>query len=72
MSGKSKSHDIFISYRRESGSELAQLIHDALSNRRYRVFMDVHSMDAGRFDEQLKGKIEEAKDVVVLLTLGRS
>jgi len=36
MSGKAK-HDVFISYRREGGSALAQLVYKHLQRKGYRV-----------------------------------
>lgn len=35
-----KEYDIFISYRRDGGFDLAQVIYEKLSKRGYRVFMD--------------------------------
>lgn len=62
--------DVFLSYRREGGFEIANLIHDRLSRQGYRVFMDCEDLRSGKFDEQLYGVIDEVKDVVVILSTG--
>ena len=64
------SYDIFISYRREGGDTLAQLIYDRLTDRGYRVFLDIESLRSGKFNEKLLSVIEECKDVVVILPPG--
>lgn len=61
-------YDIFLSYRREGGFEVANLIHDRLSRQGYRVFMDIESMRSGKFNDQLYRVIDQAKDVVVILS----
>lgn len=60
-------YDIFISYRRDGGDTLAQLIYDRLTHRGYRVFLDIESLNAGKFNEKLLDVIEECKDIVVVL-----
>ncbi|MEE1086049.1 MAG: toll/interleukin-1 receptor domain-containing protein [Schaedlerella sp.] len=60
-------YDVFISYRREGGDTLAQLLYDRLTNRGYRVFLDIESLNAGKFNEKLLDVIEECKDIVVVL-----
>ena len=61
------SYDIFISYRRDGGDTLAQLIYDRLTDRGYRVFLDIESLRSGKFNEKLHAVIEECRDVVVIL-----
>lgn len=61
------SYDIFISYRREGGDTLAQLIYDRLTARGYRVFLDIESLRSGKFNEKLLSVMEECKDVVAIL-----
>ncbi len=56
-------HDIFISYRRDSGEHLAARVKDALKSRDLSVFMDVEDLKSGKFDESLFKKIEEAMDI---------
>lgn len=60
-------YDIFISYRRDGGDTLAQLIYDRLTDRGYKVFLDIESLRSGKFNEKLFSVIDECKDVVVVL-----
>lgn len=62
-----KSYDIFISYRRDGGAETAKLIRDSLTERGYRVFLDVESLRSGPFNAQLYQVIENAKDFLIVL-----
>ncbi len=64
------SHDVFISYRRDGGEHLAGRVKDALASRGLSVFMDVEDLKSGRFDVALLREIEEATDVVVIMTPG--
>lgn len=58
---------IFISYRREGGETMAQLLHDRLTERGFSVFYDIESLKSGPFDAKLLRKIEECDDVVLVL-----
>ena len=62
--------DVFISYRRDGGDDLAARVKDALKSRGFEAFMDVEDLKSGRFDTALLEKIEEATDVIVILTPG--
>lgn len=64
----SPSNDIFISYRRDGGAELAQLVYKDLKKRGYRVFMDVRELRSGHFDDELRRQVGAAKDFLLLLT----
>lgn len=59
-------YDVFISYRRDGGSEKAKHLRDALTARQYRVFLDVNSLGSGPFDEQLYRKIENSTDFLLI------
>jgi hypothetical protein len=63
-------YDVFISYRRHLGSDLAQLVRRELVARGFRVFLDVRDLHAGRFDETLLRQIEQSAHFVPLLTPG--
>ena len=63
-------YDIFISYRRDGGDTLAQLIYDRLTDRGYSVFLDIESLRSGKFNEKLFSVIDECQDVVVILPPG--
>ena len=61
---------VFISYRRETGGQLAQLVDAQLRSRGYRTYLDVNDLRSGHFDEQLLTVIENTQDFVVVLTPG--
>lgn len=60
-------YDVFISYRRDGGDTLSQLIYDRLTHKGYRVFLDIESLNSGKFNEKLLEVIEECKDMVIIL-----
>lgn len=59
--------DVFISYRRDGGDSLAQLMYYRLTNDGYNVFLDVESLRSGKFNEALYQKIEECTDFILIL-----
>jgi len=63
-------YDIFISYRREGGSDKARLFQHALSERGLRVFLDVDELRPGYFDEKLLRVIENAPNFLLILSAG--
>ncbi len=64
-----KGFDAFISYRRETGSDLASLIKIQLENRYHkRIFLDVKELQVGRFDEMLLTRIEETPNFILILS----
>lgn len=60
--------DVFISYRREHGAEVARLIGSELQHRNIEVFLDVDDLRTGHFDEALLGQIEASGNFLVILT----
>lgn len=60
-------HQIFISYRRNGGEAMAQLLHDNLVKRGFVVFYDIETLKSGPFDEKLYEKIEECDDFLLVL-----
>lgn len=60
-------YQIFISYRREGGADLAGRIADQLKSLGYKVFFDVETMRSGKFNAQLFEAIDQCSDVVVVL-----
>ena len=63
-------YDVFISYRREAGSETARLIRMGLASAGYRVFLDVDDLPSGHFDDRLLSLIEQTRNFVLILTPG--
>ncbi len=61
--------DAFISYRRETGSDLASLLKIQLENNFHkRIFLDVKELQVGRFDEALLRRIEETPNFIVIMS----
>ena len=63
-----KEYDVFISYRRDSGSQLASLLKVYLEVRGLTTFLDVSSLGGGKFDDALLTVIAQCSNVVVILT----
>ncbi len=68
--GNESDYDVFVSYRREGGSETARLVRFALQSLGYRVFLDVDDLSKGRYDERLLQVIENTDHFVVILSQG--
>jgi hypothetical protein len=64
------SYDVFISYRRDSSASQARLIRSELTNRNYKVFLDVADLDRGYFDETLLTTIAETPSFLLMLAPG--
>lgn len=63
-------YDIFISYRRENGSQMARLLCSNLEERGYKCFLDVEELKAGHFDEALLRNIESSESFILVLSPG--
>lgn len=63
-------YDTFISYRRDGGKEIAPRIYDYLKTCGFEPFLDTAEMSYGRFDEQIRAKIEEAENFILVLSKG--
>ena len=61
-------YDIFISYRRSDGFATARLIYDRLYQQGYRVSFDMETLRSGDFNTQLYERIENCRDVVVIVS----
>lgn len=59
--------DIFISYRREGGLELADSIYQRLINAGYSAFLDLEQLNSGKFNTKLIGVIEQCQDFIIVL-----
>ncbi|XP_022916162.1 NAD(+) hydrolase sarm1 isoform X2 [Onthophagus taurus] len=60
--------DVFVSYRRSNGSQLASLLKVHLQLRGFSVFIDVERLEAGKFDNNLLQSIQKAKHFLLVLT----
>lgn len=64
-------YDIFISYRREGGREIARTIKLALEARGYsNIFFDYNSLRDGVFNEAILSAIQNCKDFILVLSDG--
>lgn len=63
-----KNLDVFVSYRRSNGSQLASLLKVHLQLRGFSVFIDVERLEAGKFDNNLLQSIRQAKNFLLVLT----
>lgn len=61
--------DAFISYRRETASDLASLFKYQLEKAHHkRIFLDVKELQVGRFDEMLLKRIEQTPNFILILS----
>ena len=65
-----KNNDVFISYRRSNGSQLASLLKVHLELKDFTVFLDVQSLKAGKFDNNLLQNIRSSRNFILVCTLG--
>ncbi len=61
---------VFISYRRGTGSDVARIMQEYLEGQSFDVFLDVDSLGAGHFDEQLLREIESRRIFVLICSPG--
>ncbi|KAL1778926.1 sterile alpha and TIR motif-containing protein 1 [Sigmodon hispidus] len=64
------SPDVFISYRRSSGSQLASLLKVHLQLHGFSVFIDVEKLEAGKFEDKLIQSVMAARNFVLVLSAG--
>jgi hypothetical protein len=62
---------VFISCRRNKGSDTARLIKDAPKAPKYTTFLDVHDLRSHHLDEELLRENKTARIFVVIVTPGR-
>ena len=60
-------YDVFLSYRRESGSEFASFLNNELCRLGYTVFFDAISLREGVFEERIDNAIDQCTFFLVLL-----
>ena len=63
-------YDVFVSYRRSNGSQLASLLKVHLELKGLRVFIDVKELGSGNFVEAILSNIACSSSVVVVLSPG--
>lgn len=65
-----KGCDVFISYRRANGSQLASLLKVHLQIRGISTFLDVEELGSGKFDEAILSTISESSNMLLVLSPG--
>ncbi|XP_060612750.2 NAD(+) hydrolase SARM1 [Anolis sagrei] len=60
--------DVFISYRRNTGSQLASLLKVHLQLHGFSVFLDVEKLEAGKFEDKLTQSVAGARNFVLVLS----
>ncbi len=60
-------YDAFISYRRENGFLMAQVIRDRLEEKGLHCFLDFEELRSGHFDEKILFAIQEAHTFILIL-----
>ena len=65
---KKQAYDVFISYRRANGSQLASLLKVHLQVRGLSVFLDVEGLKGGKFDEAIISTISQSRNMLLVLT----
>ena len=59
--------DAFISYRRENGFLMAQVIRNRLEEKSIHCFLDLEELRSGRFDERILLEIQQAHTFILVL-----
>ena len=62
-----KKFDIFISYRRAGGFEVADSVYQRLVAKHYSAFLDMEQLNAGTFNTKLLDVIDGCKDFILIL-----
>lgn len=60
-------YDAFISYRRDNGFLMAQIIHDKLLEKGITAFLDLEELRSGKFDEKILTAIENSGSFILIL-----
>ncbi|XP_062814945.1 NAD(+) hydrolase SARM1 isoform X2 [Anolis carolinensis] len=60
--------DVFISYRRNTGSQLASLLKVHLQLHGFSVFLDVEKLEAGKFEDKLTQSVAGARNFLLVLS----
>lgn len=66
-------YEVFISYRRQGGSEYAELVKGELVRRGYKeskIFLDTRSISNGNYRTKIDDAISQSQNVVVIISKG--
>ena len=61
-------YDVFISYRRDGGHEMARLLYEHLKLRGINCFFDLEELGSGQFNTKLLDSIDQSNNFVVVLS----
>ncbi len=61
-------YDVFISYRRENGRDIARLLQQGLEKKGVRCFFDYNEISDGNFNEKIYDSIDSSKNFIILMT----
>lgn len=61
---------VFISYRRDTGQDIARGLNDRLTQRGIKTFFDRETLHNGKFNQQLLGAIRECRDFILVFSKG--
>lgn len=67
-SSQKQKYDVFVSYRRATGSQLASLLKVHLQLKGLSVFLDVAGLGSGKFDKALLTTISNSHNMLLVLT----
>lgn len=62
-----KKYDIFISYRRQGGTDSALLLYYHLTNEGYNVSFDLDTLHGGEFASELMARVDNCNDFIIIL-----
>lgn len=65
-----KKFDIFISYRRKGGYDMAKLLYDRLRLDGYSVSFDIDTLERGNFDSELENRVLVCDDFLLVMNSG--
>jgi len=63
-------YDIFLSYRRDGGEAMAILLRDRLTEKGFKVFLDIENLNSGSFNTKLFDVIDNCKDFILICSKG--
>ena len=67
-SNENQTCDVFISYRREDGTALAMYLYEVLTQKGYRVFLDMNELKNGNYSDAIMEQILHCTDFISVLS----
>ena len=63
-----RKYDVFISYRRSDGIDVARLLKQELERRWYRCFLDVDKLEAGQYNSKILSSLLSSDNIIFVMT----